>query len=82
MLVVCALAGAVGAPRVAAQQAEGPRRVTLEEALTLAYRSQPATVAAEGAVETAEAGRLEAVGAFLPTLTASSAYANSSNERL
>ena len=80
MLVLCALAGVVRTAPAAAQQ-EGPRRVTLEEALTLAYRSQPATVAAEGAVEAAEAGRLEAVGAFLPSLTASSAYANSSNER-
>jgi outer membrane protein TolC len=73
-------AGALGAKTVAAQ-AQGPRTVTLEEALALANRNHPTTVAAEVAVQNAEATRLEAVGAFLPTLTASSGFTDSSNER-
>jgi outer membrane protein TolC len=73
-------AAVLWATSVAGQTPE-PRRITLEEARTLSTRSHPATVAAEGTVELAEASRLEALGAFLPGLTVTSGYTNSSNER-
>jgi outer membrane protein TolC len=64
-----------------AEAQQAPRTVTLSEALTLASRNHPTTVAAEGAVQSAEAFRLEALGAFLPTVNASSGYSDSSNQR-
>lgn len=64
--------------RVEAQEA---RTMTLREALTLAQSNSPVTIAAEGTVEVAEAARLESMGAFLPSLSVSSAYGNSSNQR-
>lgn len=57
------------------------RTVTLDEAITLANRNHPATVAAESQVSTAAASRLESFGSFLPTLSVNGVYANSSNER-
>jgi outer membrane protein len=76
-----ALAVAAAVPAYALAQAPEARRITLEDALTLAARSNPTMVAAEGFVETAEAAKLEAMGAFLPSLSLQSAYSNSSNER-
>jgi outer membrane protein TolC len=55
--------------------------VSLEDAVRLALEHDPATVAAEGSVASAEAGILEARGAWLPGLNINSAYANSSNQR-
>lgn len=55
--------------------------VTLEDAIRLALEHDPAAVAAEGNVASAEAGMLEARGAWLPGLNINSAYANSSNQR-
>ncbi|MGH7505054.1 MAG: TolC family protein [Longimicrobiales bacterium] len=66
---------------LAAQQPAATLTVTLREAIELAARNHPVTVAAEGAVEMAEAERLQRVGAFLPGLSLSSSYGNSSNQR-
>src|SRR5688572_7485539 len=55
--------------------------VTREEAVRLALERSPADVGARGATRVAEAGVLEARGAWLPSLSANSTYANSSNER-
>jgi outer membrane protein len=61
--------------------AQDVRSVSLEEAIRLAWSSNPVTVAAETVVQQAEASRLEAWGGFLPSMNVSSAYANSSNQR-
>jgi outer membrane protein TolC len=55
--------------------------VTREEAVRLALERSPAAVGAHGATRMAEAGVLEARGAWLPSLNANSTYSNSSNER-
>ncbi len=70
----------VVAPAVA-QEAAGMRRVTLEEAVRLALERAPAAVAARSAVQIAGADVLEARGAWLPSLNASTSFTNSSNER-
>jgi outer membrane protein len=75
--VTCAMVAVLHAPA----QAQEPRTVSLRDAINLAYRTDPVAVAAEGNVQTAEAARLEAFGAFLPTLTVSSGFSNSSNQR-
>lgn len=63
-----------------AQQVE-VRRVSLDEALRLAYLNNPLTVSAETAVRTAEATSREALGSFLPAVTVNGVFANSSNQR-
>ena len=55
--------------------------ITREEAVRLALERSPADVGARGATRVAEAGVLEARGAWFPSLSANSTYANSSNER-
>ena len=55
--------------------------VTREEAVRLALERSPDAVGARGATRVAEAGLLEARGAWLPSLSATSIYSNSSNER-
>lgn len=57
------------------------RTVTLQEAITLAHRNHPVTVAAETDVSIAGSDRLAALGSFLPSVTANGVYTNSSNER-
>jgi len=64
-----------------AQLSGGVRAVTLEEAIRLALEHDPAAVAAEAAVASAEADLWEARGSWLPTLTINSTYGNSSNQR-
>jgi outer membrane protein len=55
--------------------------VTLEEAIHLSLQRDPAAVAAEAAVDMAAAGRMQARGSLLPTISAQSFYTNSSNQR-
>jgi outer membrane protein TolC len=57
------------------------RRVTLDDALRLAWLNNPVTVSAETVVDNAEASRLEMYGAFLPTFNVNGVYTNSSNQR-
>ena len=57
------------------------RAVTLDEAIRLALEVNPAAVAARSAVDNAEAGLLQARGAWLPNLTLGSTFLNSSNQR-
>lgn len=68
-----------GAPVFA--QGRGMPSVTLDEAIRLALEHDPAAVAAEGLVASAEADLLEARGAWLPGLSVNSSYSNSSNQR-
>lgn len=65
-------------PTRAQQEVES---ITREEAVRLALERSPAAIGARGATRVAEAGVLEARGAWLPSLSAGSSYSNSSNER-
>src|SRR5690349_4279029 len=60
---------------------EPPSAITLEEAVRLAVRNDPAAVAAEAGISSARADLLQARGAFTPSLTLNSSYSNSSNSR-
>lgn len=55
--------------------------VTLDEAIRLALRNQPAVIQARGDVNVAAASRREAVGNWLPSLSVSSSMSTSSSER-
>lgn len=66
---------------LSAQEPAPARTVSLDEALALALQNAPAMVAAEGAVDIAEAGLLQARGSLLPSLSANGVFSNSSNER-
>jgi outer membrane protein TolC len=71
------LAALAGAPAVAA--AQGPAvpqapTVRLDEAIELALRVQPAVVQARGTIANAQAGKREALGAWLPRLSGSGSY--------
>jgi len=68
-------------PARAWAQGAGVPTYTLDEAIRLALENDPAAVAAESGVSTARAGVLEARGAWLPTISLESSYANSSNQR-
>lgn len=57
------------------------RTVTLEEAITLALRAQPAIVQAQGDLSVAYASRREAIGSYLPNLTFSSGISQNSPNR-
>ncbi|HEX7118276.1 MAG TPA: TolC family protein [Longimicrobiales bacterium] len=81
VIIVPGMAIAVLRPAVAGAQTTDPRTVTLDEAIRLALENDPAAVAAEAAVASASADLLTARGAWLPTLTVGSSYANSSNQR-
>jgi outer membrane protein len=61
--------------------AQEPPTITLEQAISQALLQDPAAIAADEAVGTALANRMQARGAMLPSLSVNSAYANSSNQR-
>jgi outer membrane protein TolC len=67
-------------PAAAAAQ-EAPRVMTLDQVLRLAVERDPAAVAAEAALSSARADRLQQTGAWLPSVNLNSFYANSSNQR-
>jgi outer membrane protein len=68
------------APGAAIAQ-EPPRVMTLDQVVRLAVERDPAAVAAEGALSSARADRLQQMGAWLPSVNINSFYANSSNQR-
>ncbi|MGH7572924.1 MAG: TolC family protein, partial [Gemmatimonadota bacterium] len=78
---IATLCTPLGVDPTAAQEAAGMRRVSLEEAVRLALERAPAAVAARSAVQIAGADLLEARGAWLPSLNATTSFTNSSNER-
>jgi outer membrane protein len=55
--------------------------LTLEQVVRMAVERDPAAIAAEAALSNARTDMLQAAGAWLPSLSANTAYANSSNER-
>ncbi len=63
-----------------AQQPQPRPTVTLDEAIRLADRVQPAVIQAEGSVRNADAQLRAAYGQFLPSLTASTSAGNSFSE--
>jgi outer membrane protein TolC len=65
----------------AGAHAQELRRVTLDEAVQLAWQAHPVAIAAQVGVDNAETERLEAMGSFLPSLTLNGVYGNSSNQR-
>ena len=65
------------APLVAQTQS-----VRLEEAIDMAMRSQPAMIQAHGQVSNADAAKLQAVGGWLPSLSASSGFSSNSTTRI
>ena len=79
-MTAAALAAALASVPAGAQR-DTTRVVTLDEAVAAALRADPAAVAAAAGVSDARAQRLQATGAFLPTVTLNGTYGNSSNER-
>lgn len=73
-VVVASVAGPWG---LAAQE----RTVTLDEAIALALQSQPAIVQARGDLDVAYAGKREAIGNYLPTVSFSSGISQNSPNR-
>ncbi|MBI2401646.1 MAG: TolC family protein [Gemmatimonadetes bacterium] len=71
------LVGLAVTPRLAAQE----RTVTLDEAIALALRAQPTIIQAQGDLDVAYAGKREAFGSYLPTLSASSSLSQNSSNR-
>jgi outer membrane protein TolC len=55
--------------------------VSLDQAIELALRVQPAVVQARGAVTNAQSSKREAMGAWLPTVTSSGSWGLASNSR-
>jgi outer membrane protein len=62
--------------------AQEPRRVRLEEALRLARENNPAMVQAQQNVRVAAVGELQALGAYLPSISGSGSASRSSNTRV
>ena len=82
-LTTLAVAFVLFAPETASAQGDPVvmRQVSLEEAIRLALERSPAAVSSESAVRLAEADVLEARGAWLPSLSSTTSFSNSSNER-
>ena len=78
MVLACVLGAGVVEPVVGQEV----RRVSLDEALSMARRHNPTLEQAQSAVEVAEFNRLNAWGQFLPNLSLSYQYNNSSSGRL
>jgi outer membrane protein TolC len=57
------------------------RTITLEEAIVLALRSQPAIIQAQGDLDVAHAEQRQAIGSFLPTVSLSSNMSQNSSTR-
>ena len=82
-MTTLAVAFVLFAPETASAQGDSVvmRQVSLEEAIRLALERSPAAVSSESAVRLAEADVLEARGAWLPSLSSTTSFSNSSNER-
>ena len=82
ILAACALAhGGELAAQEAVQELEF-RRVTLDQAIDIALSSNPTLEQTRTNIESAEFTRLNAYGSFLPNLSTSFGYGNSSSGRL
>lgn len=88
-LAACAACGPLAAqqpqdPQQESQQEQMPgfRAVTLDQAIEIALRRNPALDQARTNIESAEHSRLAAFGSFLPDLNMSYGYSNASTGRL
>jgi outer membrane protein TolC len=84
LVVLTVLASLAAMPALAQQEGQQEaqlRRISLDEAIRLALERAPAAVASRSAVQTARADVLQARGAWLPSISTSSSFNNSSNER-
>ncbi|HEV2150285.1 MAG TPA: TolC family protein, partial [Longimicrobiaceae bacterium] len=75
-----ALLASLFLPAALAAQA-APPVVTLDEAIERSLAADPAAVAAASGIASARADVMQSRGAWLPTLTLGTGYANSSNQR-
>jgi outer membrane protein TolC len=57
------------------------REVTLDEAVRLALQANPAVIQARGQLSIASAGKREAIGNWLPTISSNSGWSRSSSSR-
>lgn len=78
-LATLAVVAALPAAPLAAQ--EPVNVVTLDQAVDMALRSQPAMVQARGQLTNANASQLQALGSWLPSLSASSGVSTNSSTR-
>jgi TolC family type I secretion outer membrane protein len=78
---VCIVVVAVTLGAAAPATGQEIRAVRLDEALELALEANPAMVQARGQVSIAEAGKRQAIGNWLPSLSANSGYSTNSTER-
>jgi len=78
-LATLAVVAALAAVPLVAQ--EPVNVVTLDQAVDMALRSQPAMVQARGQLTNANASQLQAVGSWLPSLSASSGLSTNSSTR-
>ena len=72
---------ALGALCMAAQAFAQAQSVTLDEAISMALQAQPAMVQARGQVTNAAAAKRQAVGNWLPSLSAGSGMSSNSTNR-
>ncbi|WP_342381653.1 TolC family protein [Myxococcus stipitatus] len=70
------------APAPASEAEPKVMRVTLEEAIARALKANPQVAQAKGSVTNAEAAELSAVGAYIPSLSASASGSLASTERI
>ena len=63
------------------QPLQAQRQLTLEDAVELANRNNPTIAQARANIRSAEASHLETLGAFLPTVTATSSASQNSSTR-
>lgn len=71
----------VAAPALAQSPADSLHPITLQEAVSLAQRNNPATVSARGQTRAAQSSVRSAYGAFIPSLSASVSQTQQSGQR-
>ncbi|UCD24126.1 MAG: TolC family protein [Gemmatimonadota bacterium] len=81
LIIRAAVVTALATPAAGASLTAQAQSVTLEEAIEMALRSQPAMIQAHGQVSNANSAKLQAVGAWLPSLSASSGFSSNSSTR-
>jgi outer membrane protein TolC len=75
LAVLAALAVVCAPALLPAQQGDGARQITLDEAVRLAQLNSPTTVTARNALRTGRLAEMNALGQYLPSISISS-YAN------
>ena len=81
LTLACTIVSGLALSAVPARAQAEIESITREEAIRLALERSPAAVGARGDTRVAEAGLMEARGAWLPSLNANTGYSKSSNTR-